>query len=328
MWKGVLDLEKHFALYGAYHRNPVNILIHTISVWLIFFNSLVLFHFIPPLLHIPFVCGFDFNFAFASVILYALLFVVLDKKAGSLGAVLCLLCWFGSQALTSCLGFSLAWKATGKDKEIYRGKLLVGMKKTLVFYRGRAPRGEKSNWVMHEYRLEGKYSIYTIPKAAKNEWVLCRVFKKSLVNEKKTTGTAKMVSFFGENTEPVLPPPALPPLTDIPHHVTCFSNATEGQKAQEPELLSASAAALQYLINPPFQFASANNPSVDLSPLFFSKFMPMAASHHPGGFVHLKQGYYLETEALDTRLSSDMNPDVTSEIEIGRSSFEHCSWNC
>ncbi|KAG0497674.1 hypothetical protein HPP92_002365 [Vanilla planifolia] len=220
------------------------------------------------------------------------------------------------------------WKATGKDKEIYRGKLLVGMKKTLVFYRGRAPRGEKSNWVMHEYRLEGKYSIYTLPKAAKNEWVLCRVFKKSLVNEKKTTGTAKMVSFFGENTEPVLPPPALPPLMDIPHHVTCFSNATEGQKAQEPELLSASAAALQYLINPPFQFASANNPSVDLSPLFFSKFMPMAASHHPGGFVHLKQGYYLETEALDTRLTSDMNPDVTSEIEIGRSSFEHCSWNC
>ncbi|KAG0497673.1 hypothetical protein HPP92_002364 [Vanilla planifolia] len=110
MWKGVLDLEKHFALYGAYHRNPVNILIHTISVWLIFFNSLVLFHFIPPLLHIPFVCGFDLNFAFTSVILYALLFVVLDKKAGSLGAVLCLLCWFGSQALTSCLGFSLAWK--------------------------------------------------------------------------------------------------------------------------------------------------------------------------------------------------------------------------
>ncbi|GMN54183.1 hypothetical protein TIFTF001_023315 [Ficus carica] len=38
------------------------------------------------------------------------------------------------------------WKATGKDKEIYRGKSLVGMKKTLVFYKGRAPKGEKSNW--------------------------------------------------------------------------------------------------------------------------------------------------------------------------------------
>lgn len=49
------------------------------------------------------------------------------------------------------------WKTTGKDKEIFRGGVLVGMKKTLVFYKGRAPRGEKSNWVMHEYRLENKH---------------------------------------------------------------------------------------------------------------------------------------------------------------------------
>jgi hypothetical protein len=49
------------------------------------------------------------------------------------------------------------WKTTGKDKEIFRAGVLVGMKKTLVFYRGRAPRGEKSNWVMHEYRLDDKH---------------------------------------------------------------------------------------------------------------------------------------------------------------------------
>ncbi|KAL7114764.1 hypothetical protein ACP275_04G142000 [Erythranthe tilingii] len=70
------------------------------------------------------------------------------------------------------------WKTTGKDKEIFRGSVsLVGMKKTLVFYRGRAPKGEKTNWVMHEYRLHNNNLAFNNP--TKEEWVVCRVFQKS-----------------------------------------------------------------------------------------------------------------------------------------------------
>ncbi|MQL86686.1 hypothetical protein Taro_019223 [Colocasia esculenta] len=46
------------------------------------------------------------------------------------------------------------WKATGRDKVIYSSCKRIGMRKTLVFYRGRAPHGQKSDWIMHEYRLD------------------------------------------------------------------------------------------------------------------------------------------------------------------------------
>jgi len=29
----------------------------------------------------------------------------------------------------------------------------LAIKKALVFYAGKAPKGEKTNWIMHEYRL-------------------------------------------------------------------------------------------------------------------------------------------------------------------------------
>lgn len=116
------------------------------------------------------------------------------------------------------------WKATGKDKEIYKGKgNLVGMKKTLVFYRGRAPKGEKTNWVMHEFRLEGKFATYSLPKAAKDEWVVCRVFHKNTdVKKPQIPGLLRMNS-IGDD---LMDYASLPPLMDPSYGINPNTKAT------------------------------------------------------------------------------------------------------
>jgi hypothetical protein len=75
------------------------------------------------------------------------------------------------------------WKATGRDKAIYAKLKLIGMRKTLVFYKGRAPNGQKTDWIMHEYRLE------TNENAPPQEegWVVCRAFKKRSTAQKKAS---------------------------------------------------------------------------------------------------------------------------------------------
>ncbi|KAL6857163.1 hypothetical protein ACP4OV_018545 [Aristida adscensionis] len=84
------------------------------------------------------------------------------------------------------------WKATGRDKAIYNAVKRIGMRKTLVFYKGRAPHGQKSDWIMHEYRLDdpaadaAAAAAATVTAAAaasadggqEDGWVVCRVFKK------------------------------------------------------------------------------------------------------------------------------------------------------
>ncbi|XP_052176263.1 2-hydroxy-palmitic acid dioxygenase MPO1-like isoform X2 [Diospyros lotus] len=109
---GLLDLERHFAFYGSYHSNPVNVFIHMMFVWPIFFSALVLFYFTPALFDCPFKCrlGLVPNFGLIFTLLYALFYVSLDKKAGSLAAFLCLICWVSASLLAKNLGFSLAWK--------------------------------------------------------------------------------------------------------------------------------------------------------------------------------------------------------------------------
>ncbi|XP_068653921.1 NAC domain-containing protein 54-like [Aristolochia californica] len=75
------------------------------------------------------------------------------------------------------------WKATGKDRIVKSQKRALGMKKTLVYYRGRAPHGIRTNWVMHEYRVIESESVL------KDAYALCRIFKKVACRQKPEEGS-------------------------------------------------------------------------------------------------------------------------------------------
>nr|WLO57465.1 NAC transcription factor 6 [Rheum palmatum] len=91
-------------------------------------------------------------------------FSVLDKK-------------YGNGSRTNRATVEGYWKTTGKDRPVQHKCRVVGMKKTLVFHSGRAPRGERTNWVMHEYKLaDEELEKAGIPQES---FALCRVFRKS-----------------------------------------------------------------------------------------------------------------------------------------------------
>ncbi|ONK77334.1 uncharacterized protein A4U43_C02F5460 [Asparagus officinalis] len=71
------------------------------------------------------------------------------------------------------------WKATGADRMIRsENSRPIGLKKTLVFYSGKAPRGIRSSWIMNEYRLpQNETDRYH------KEISLCRVYKRPSIED-------------------------------------------------------------------------------------------------------------------------------------------------
>ncbi|KAL9166504.1 hypothetical protein ABFS82_05G033800 [Erythranthe guttata] len=137
---------------------------------------------------------------------------------------------------------------------------------------GGCERVEKTNWVMHEYRLEGKHSLQNLPKTANNEWVICRIFKKS------SDGKIVPISGFARNRNCGVDSEAasdLPQLMDFSSdenhtrttcaraaegsHVTCFSNPMEDPRDITPfDDFSSSSSSRNFRFSP-FPFVLPQN---------------------------------------------------------------------
>ncbi|XAR50028.1 hypothetical protein NMG60_11004240 [Bertholletia excelsa] len=214
------------------------------------------------------------------------------------------------------------WKATGKDKEIFRGKSLVGMKKTLVFYKGRAPKGEKSNWVMHEYRSEGKVSAQNLPKSAKNEWVICRVFQKSAGGKKVHISGLMRLNPIGNESGQGLPPlmdssPYKPPSFEA-LHVPCFSNAIG---SLNNPLFGASSNPSENFprisLPNPF-YPGQGNPNQQYPALLSMQDQAILRGLFENCGQNMKQSLKTEKEMVsisqETGLSNDLNAEISSAV--------------
>ncbi|CAL9078302.1 unnamed protein product [Musa textilis] len=87
----------------------------------------------------------------------------------------------GRPTRTTASGY---WKATGSPTHVYSSmNRVMGMKRTMVFYLGRAPSGTKTQWKMNEYRALDESATSTIHSSAppkfRSEFTLCRMYTKS-----------------------------------------------------------------------------------------------------------------------------------------------------
>uniref|UniRef100_A0A1J3CFS1 NAC domain-containing protein 2 n=1 Tax=Noccaea caerulescens TaxID=107243 RepID=A0A1J3CFS1_NOCCA len=131
------------------------------------------------------------------------------------------------------------WKATGADKPIGLPKP-VGIKKALVFYSGKPPRGEKTNWIMHEYRLAGvDRSVRKKNSLRLDDWVLCRIYNKKGVIEKRR-------NVVEDEIKPVID--------------TCTVTAPVTMNFDRPELIGGSSCSEQ-VVSPEFTCEAESEPS-------------------------------------------------------------------
>ncbi|XP_052883331.1 putative NAC domain-containing protein 94 [Gossypium arboreum] len=149
------------------------------------------------------------------------------------------------------------WKATGTDRPIYSSDATkcLGLKKSLVFYRGRAAKGIKTDWMMHEFRLpslsdktlSANVMILIHSIVSNDSWAICKIFRKTNCMAQRALSYTSIPS-------------------DIPHHYGPFNHFNEVQHAQQWTTSSLPVPNGDLHNNSMFLQCTVDTPSVVLSP--------------------------------------------------------------
>ncbi|KAF7848480.1 hypothetical protein BT93_L1916 [Corymbia citriodora subsp. variegata] len=145
------------------------------------------------------------------------------------------------------------WKVTGKERAIVSEdtNAPIGIKKTLVFYIGRVPKGKRTNWVSHEYHLnpeclghdpnEDKVTFwfsFICTTELMLPYVACRIKNKK--EKKLTMGNAPTIS---PEVYPSSPPTNASTISETPvdqeGDYASFCNTPDNEVADNQEAVDA-----------------------------------------------------------------------------------------
>ncbi|KAK9067228.1 hypothetical protein SSX86_014554 [Deinandra increscens subsp. villosa] len=114
------------------------------------------------------------------------------------------------------------WKATGTDRPIYSssGAKCIGLKKSLVFYRGRAAKAIKTDWMMHEFRLPSQLLNPKRTKRFNIKTSIQMIFKKTNPIAQRSVPH----SWVSSNTQETTPEFFTNSSQFSPENISCMTN--------------------------------------------------------------------------------------------------------
>ncbi|MED6180259.1 hypothetical protein PIB30_008759 [Stylosanthes scabra] len=210
------------------------------------------------------------------------------------------------------------WKATGTDRPIYssEGSKCIGLKKSLVFYKGRAAKGVKTDWMMHEFRLPSlldssssppkKYfDKTTIP--ANDSWAICRIFKKTNATAQRALSHSWVSSTLPETTTTTTDDHMLTNDRDHTFHQFCSSNMMPTLMAKKTSSSFMSQFCTNYSTDTQIQdVASSYKPFININPLLYKHF----DHHHHQLPPMISNGDLISNNGLNLIPSSTNTPPL------------------
>ncbi|XP_025828029.1 NAC domain-containing protein 90-like isoform X2 [Panicum hallii] len=198
----------------------------------------------------------------------------------------------GRPARTTPTGY---WKATGSPSYVYSAPAsrVIGEKRTMVFYEGRAPTGTKTRWKMNEYKAvaaddapppAGAPAVRILQ--LRNEFSVCRVytsngtlrsFDRRPLNPPAGGGLDQAAAHRCQQQEALLVPPPPPPASQMA--AVDAVAASNGQSSEHSHGSPSSSGSLGVVVDGAEDAAAAIDWDALIPPVDFLRFSVDDLSH-------------------------------------------------